>query len=114
MARSGAVILREISDAIGIAREAVGDTHDFDAFATSRVNRAAAERAIEIISEAVRHLPSDIVARHPQIPWSQIKAIGNKVRHEYHRLEPKIIWDIVEHDLKPLEDVVCAELASEH
>jgi len=112
MVRDKAIVLREILDAIEIARESVTTVRDLAAFEQSRVNRAATERAIEIISEAVCHLPDDVLARHSSVPWVQIKAIGNKVRHEYHRVEPKIIWDAVAHDLGPLEAVIRAELAN--
>lgn len=113
MARRGDVVLREILDAIDLAREATTGAGNFEAFAASKVHRAATERAIEIVSEAARHLPEGMTARYPHIPWAQIRAIGNKVRHEYHRVEPKIIWDAVVHDLPHLEVVARRELARE-
>jgi uncharacterized protein with HEPN domain len=91
MVRNSTLVLQEVLEAIAIARESVKTVGGFADFARSRINRAATERAIEIISEAVRHLPDELLARHPGVPWAQIKAIGNKVRHEYHRVEPKII-----------------------
>ncbi len=111
MARSSAVVLHEIRDAIGLAREAADVASGFDRFARSRIYRAAVERAIEVISEAVRHLPDETLTAHPDIPWAQIKAIGNKLRHEYHGVEPKIVWDVVVHDLDALERMIEAELA---
>jgi uncharacterized protein with HEPN domain len=111
MSRDSTVVLQEILDAIALARESVADAATFDRFAVQRINRAATERAIEIISEAVRHLPTDMLSRHPTLPWSEIKAIGNKLRHEYHGVEPKIVWDVVLHDLDELERVVRSELA---
>jgi uncharacterized protein with HEPN domain len=44
------------------------------------------ERGIEIISEASRHLTDEMKARHPEIPWQKVAAIGNVLRHNYeHR-----------------------------
>jgi uncharacterized protein with HEPN domain len=34
------------------------------------------ERGIEIISEASRHLTDEMKARHPEIPWQKVAAIG--------------------------------------
>ncbi|WP_352964838.1 hypothetical protein [Mesorhizobium sp. M1312] len=31
------------------------------------------ERGIEIISEAARHIPDDLIALAPEIPWKQIR-----------------------------------------
>lgn len=113
MARDATVVLREILNAIDLAREAAPAPLGFDAFAENRVRRAAAERALEIISEAARHLPDAITDRHPNLPWAQIKAIGNKLRHEYHGVEPKIVWDVVAHDLGALERAMRLELAND-
>ena len=40
-------------------------------------------RALEIISEASRHVPAEAKARLTNIPWRNIAAIGNKLRQEY-------------------------------
>ena len=109
MARDVRVILTEILDAIELAREATGAL-DLAAFESNRIRAAAAGRAVEIVSEAVRHLPQDLTARHTQIPWADIRNIGNKLRHEYHRVDRKILLDIVRYDLDGLEKVIRAEL----
>lgn len=33
----------------------------------------AVERSLEVMSEAIRHLPESLIERHPGIPWKQIK-----------------------------------------
>lgn len=48
------------------------------------------QRGIEIISEAVRRVPPELLARRPEIPWEQITGIGNVLRHEYHRISDPI------------------------
>jgi uncharacterized protein with HEPN domain len=40
----------------------------------------AAERGVEIISEASRHLPEEIKARHPYPRWRHVAGIGNVLR----------------------------------
>ena len=106
--RDVGLIIADILDAIELAREASLDI-SFEAFSASRLERLATERAIEIISEAVRHLPVDLMASHPDIEWNKIKAIGNILRHEYHRIAPKMVWDAVQFELEGLENVLKAE-----
>jgi uncharacterized protein with HEPN domain len=69
------------------------------------------ERGIEIISEASRHLPEGLKARHPEIPWSKVAGIGNVPRHEYERVAHDVLWRVVNDDLPPLEVVCRKELA---
>jgi uncharacterized protein with HEPN domain len=64
------------------------------------------ERAIEIISEASRHISDEDIQRHPEIPWRNIKVIGNLIRHEYEHVDPAIIWEIATIHLGPLADAV--------
>ena len=69
------------------------------------------ERAVQIISEAVRALPSEITAKYPEVEWSKIAGIGNILRHEYERVDPAIMWDIATVELPKLETVVRRMLA---
>ncbi len=62
----------------------------------------AVERGLEIISEASRHLPADLKAMTPDIPWRQIAAIGNLLRHEYQRADAMATWNIVKEHLPRL------------
>jgi len=61
------------------------------------------ERAIEILSEASRHLPDDLLATEPGIPWKRVRGVGNVLRHEYHRIAAEVIWDVAVSDLPPLK-----------
>jgi uncharacterized protein with HEPN domain len=66
------------------------------------------ERAIQIISEAVRRLPAEVIAGYPEIPWPSIAAIGNILRHEYDSIADSIIFEVVLRDLPPLKAAVLA------
>ena len=58
---------------------------------------------LEIISEASRSLPDDLKSVAPDVPWPAIAAIGNILRHEYQRVEPRIVWNIAEQHLADLK-----------
>ncbi len=104
-ARSVRPRLQDILDNIAIVTDAIVG-HDLASFTGSPVLRLAVERAIEIISEAVRHIPQEQRDEHPGTPWRNIMAIGNKLRHEYHRIDPDIIWEIAHKHLNELRPVV--------
>ena len=69
------------------------------------------ERGIEIISEASRHLTDEMKARHPEIPWQKVAAIGNVLRHNYENIAAPIIWKLAQADLPLLDKIYREELA---
>jgi uncharacterized protein with HEPN domain len=97
--------LFDILGAIEEGRSAAGDL-SLEAFTNSTVHGLATERAIEIISEASRYIPSELQARTPLIPWRDVADIGNVIRHAYEKVDAEIIWTAVRKDFVSLEDAV--------
>ncbi len=91
MARDVTIIIEEMIDVIDHLKAGIKH-QDYESFQKDWILRHAAQRALEIISEASRHLPDDLRATEPDVDWAQIRAIGNLLRHEYHRTSDKIIW----------------------
>jgi uncharacterized protein with HEPN domain len=94
--------LNAILDAIEGIEAATAGKH-LQEYTASWLIRHAVQRGIEIISEASRRIPEDVRVTQPQIPWARIVAVGNMLRHEYHRISDDIVWQIVIHDLPPLK-----------
>lgn len=67
-------------------------------------------RGLEIVSEASRHLPDDLKARHPEIPWRKVAGIGNVLRHDYEAVSAPLIWKLVADDLSALEKICREEI----
>ena len=101
MQRDISVVLGEIVEAIDIAIS-VCSKLNLERFRSSKVEKLAVQRTIEIISEAARHLPQEELEKYPTVPWRQVKAMGNVLRYEYHHLNDKIIWDVVRDELLDL------------
>lgn len=105
MARRIDVVLEDILAAIDIVDGAV-DGRTQASFQADVFLQLGVERALEIISEAVRHLPEELLATQPDIRWPDVRALGNLIRHEYWRVDPKIVWRIVADDLAPLRAAI--------
>lgn len=73
--------------------------------------KRAVERGLEIVSEASRHIPPEVRATRPDIPWKRVFALGNLLRHEYHRTDDEIIWRVVT-DLAALRLAAAAMLTA--
>jgi uncharacterized protein with HEPN domain len=61
-------------------------------------------RNLAVIGEAVRSLPKETRDAMPDVPWPAIAGLRNIVVHEYFRVNPDLILDIVDHQLAPLAD----------
>lgn len=61
---------------------------------------------IQIIGEAVTHLSDDVKQDNPQIPWSIIKGMRNRLIHEYFGTDLPIVWDVITNDLPTLKPML--------
>lgn len=101
--------LAEIITNIDAIRE-VTDGMDLASFKADRRTVYAVVRALEIISEASRRLPPEMIERRPEIGWPAVAAAGNIYRHEYEAVEAAMVWNTVCSDLDPLREAAIAEL----
>ena len=101
--------LTAILENIRLARAFIAGLNYAD-FLVDRRTVYAVTRALEIISEAARRLPDELLERYPHLPWKDIKGAGNVYRHEYEDVLESMLWATVQQALGPLEAVVLAEL----
>lgn len=52
----------------------------------------AVVRRIEIIGEAVKHIPYDVRNSHPDIPWKVMAGMRDIAIHQYKNLKNDLIW----------------------
>lgn len=98
-------ILHDILETIGrVESKMTGKT--FEEFEADWEFQFVVQRAIEVISEASRGLPDELKATRPEIHWRSVAAIGNILRHEYHAISDRIVWNAVHQDLPALRAAV--------
>lgn len=105
MPRDATIAIRDCLAEIAILID-IAARLTLDSFRSDPIARRAAAYAIQTISEAVRRIPDDWLADFPEQPWTQIRAVGNRIRHEYFRLDDAILWEIVAADAPSLEAVM--------
>lgn len=89
-----------IENAQAIQRYVAG--MDVAAFRADNKTYDAVERCLERISEAAAKLGDLASSLVPGQPWPEIRALGNRLRHDYDLIREDRLWDIVQIDLPPL------------
>ena len=75
----------------------------FEEFVLDDKTASAVIRKIEIIGEVVKQLPKEVINRFPEIPWSSLAKMRDKIIHFYHGLDYEIIWKVINEDLPNLK-----------
>ncbi len=105
MSRDPQLRLLDIKEAGEAVRNYI-EGYTFDAFVKDRKTVDAVARNLEIIGEAVKHLPEELTDQAPHIPWRAIAGFRDVLAHGYFRTEDSIIWDAATNHLKPLSAFV--------
>ena len=64
-------------------------------FLADEVKKRAFARSLEIIGEAVKGLPNDVVLRHPEVPWRRIVGMRDRLIHGYFAVDYTLVHDVV-------------------
>ena len=107
MANDPVVAIRDCLTEIALLHD-IAEHTSLDAFKSDAITRRAAAYSVQTISEAVRRIPDEWLAEHPAEPWAQIKGIGNRIRHEYFRLDDDILWHVMTIDTHSLKSAMQA------
>jgi uncharacterized protein with HEPN domain len=85
----------------------------FEEFARDQDSLDIAAWNFHVLGEASSHIPRDVIDAHPELPWTDIRAMRNRVIHGYFRLSPKILWDTATVELpvllRPLQQLLSQE-----
>lgn len=75
-------------------------------FQRSSLHQYAIAKALENIGEAANKISAETKHAHPEIPWDHIVALRHRIAHDYFRLDLVRIWDIVQHNVPALIEML--------
>jgi uncharacterized protein with HEPN domain len=101
MSRDFRLFLHDIDDAcVRVMRWTNGLT--FEQFAGDEIMLDAVTRRLEIIGEAIKQLPPDVMTRDDSVPWSLLARFRDVLAHAYFRLDPVELWNVVSVEIPEL------------
>jgi len=109
MKRDYRVYLKDILQAFSNASQFL-EGLSYKEFIADRKTISAVVRELEIVGEAAKQIPISVRKKYPQIPWSDMAGMRDKLIHFYFGVDLEIVWETVKvriPELKPLiEDVI--------
>jgi len=83
---------------------------DFEKFRSNRMAVDAVIRNFEIIGEATKRISFQLRKENPQLPWSKMAGLRDKLIHDYIKVSLQLVWDVVvdvlPHQKKEIEKII--------
>jgi len=73
-----------------------------DDLQTDRMLNLSLVRLLEIVGEAASRVSEETRSLFPEIPWSQIVSLRNRLIHGYDDVDFNILWNIINNEIPPL------------
>ena len=102
MKRDYSVYLRDILQSFRNASQFV-EGLSYEKFVTDRKTVSAVIRELEIVGEATKQIPASIKKKYPNIPWSDMAGMRDKLIHFYFGVDTEIVWKTIKVRIPELE-----------
>ncbi len=93
-----------LSDMVDSAKKATayvrGQT--YENFWDDPKTRDAVAMRLQVIGEAAKHITAETAAALPKVPFTHISGMRNRIAHDYGSVNFKIVWNVVQEELKPM------------
>lgn len=79
---------------------------DYAEFAKNEAVSLAVIRLIEVVGEAASGVTPDFRAAHPEIPWSPMVAMRNRLIHAYFDVDLRVVWKTAHDELPTVAEAL--------
>ena len=100
---------RELADYFDDILTAIADIAEFtrgmsyETFVADKKTANAVIRSLEVLGEAVKHIPTSFRRKHADIPWSKMAGMRDVLIHDYMGVDLKTVWKVAQERLPQLK-----------
>ncbi|NYB51348.1 MAG: DUF86 domain-containing protein [Methanobacteriaceae archaeon] len=105
MKRDVSIYLKDILENIKLIELFISKM-SYEEFEGDKKTYYAVIRCIEIIGEAVKHIPDSVRQEYPEIPWKDIAGMRDKVIHFYFGVDLEIVWLTITKDIPEIKTII--------
>lgn len=105
MPRDFKIFLKDIIEAISRIETYTKD-FSFEDFCGNKLVQDGVVRNLEIIGEAIKHVPEEIRNKYPDLEWKKIAGLRDILIHAYFGIDHDIVWDVVTNKIPELKEQV--------
>ncbi len=70
-------------------------------------------RSLQVIGEATKKLPEEFRSVHPEVEWSSMARMRDRLIHGYFGVDHTLVWEVVQKHIPPLRQAIQRILSSE-
>jgi len=97
--------LKDLLDAMDKAQSFV-DGLDYETFKDDDRTFFAVVRALEIVGEAVKHIPDSVREENPEIPWKDMAGMRDVLIHDYFGVDAQTVWLTVTEKIPQVKSLI--------
>jgi uncharacterized protein with HEPN domain len=101
MRRDDDAILLDMAHAARLIGRFLADK-DEAAFRDDELTQSAVLHQILVLGEAAKRLSADFRKTHPELPWTDIAGMRDKLIHEYEAVDLREVWNTARRDVPHL------------
>lgn len=103
--RRTALYIKDILESIGLIEQFVEGMELEDLKNDVKTSDAVIKR-FENIGEATKHVPEEIKARYPDIPWKEMAGMRDKLVHFYFGVKHELVWSAIKNRIPSIKFLI--------